>query len=392
MPHDPLGLDTAPSVPLAEGGSWRDPESVAADLAPLGDAALVYLTSPEPLPAGPAGALFRRIGREKVRFAVRLSLDALDNRALVEEAARAGCVAIVLEREGALIAGLASGIDALPESCERLITALRRARGVGVATVLHLPLGLCDDDEGIFERTVRFCRRALVSLPIVRSAASGEPDGATAMDAVARAPRMDGASLDNGVRWARRKLTSHVAIWRRSLWPAGTRSLSLAGGYRERRSFARAAQARYTPTMQLLRALNRTARARADRFLGTSLVPRSARLPRRAWLRTKAASDARLRALVIQVEGALDLRGTRGLLKRVGEALQAGYQRVTIDVHGVEAVSLEVVTRLLTENAARLREAAGRVRVENMRGKLEALRAQLGDLEILRVLESAVAA
>jgi anti-anti-sigma regulatory factor len=146
--------------------------------------------------------------------------------------------------------------------------------------------------------------------------------------------------------------------------------------------------------MALLRALNRTVRARARApYLHT--VPGRTTAPgvtRRAWLRTKAASDARMRALVIQVEGALDLRGARALLDRVAQAVQAGYQRITIDVIGVEAVSREVVTGFLAQNKARLAEVGQWTRVVNLVGLLEALRQQLEDSEDLRLIEYAARA
>jgi hypothetical protein len=113
---------------------------------------------------------------------------------------------------------------------------------------------------------------------------------------------------------------------------------------------------------------------------------------RRAWLRTKAVSDARMRSLFIQVEGALDLRGARSLLKRVKQAVHAGYQMITIDVNGVEAVSREVVTGFLAKNKARLAEVAACTRIVNLRGLLEALRQQLDDSEDLRLIEYAASA
>ena len=99
-----------------------------------------------------------------------------------------------------------------------------------------------------------------------------------------------------------------------------------------------------------------------------------------------------MRALFIQVEGALDLRGARRLLERLSQAVQAGYQRITIDVDGVEAVSPEVVTGFLAQNKARLAEIAKCTRIVNLRGVLDALRAQIGDCEDLRLIESAARA
>jgi hypothetical protein len=83
------------------------------------------------------------------------------------------------------------------------------------------------------------------------------------------------------------------------------------------------------------------------------------------------------------------LRGARRLLERVGDALQAGFQRVTIDVRGLEAVSAEVLTRFLEENRARLLELSQWTRIENLRGLIDALREQIGDTENLRLLEAA---
>src|SRR5581483_2005306 len=381
MRPDVTRFREATEVPLLDtDGAWLERTAVAARVAALPSGKVARLTSPSPLDATRAAELFRALAGSGRGFAVRISLAAIENRALVEEAARAGCIAIELAREGALREALASGLDGGPAACDRIVNGLRRVRGLGIATVLDLPLGLPDDDEGVFERAVRLSRRALVAVPIVRRA--DPSDGGWAATASLDGPRMDPESLENGLRWARTTLTRHVAIWRRALWPAGTRRLALAAGYRERRALARLRRdGRYTPTMHLLRRLNRTARARARSFLGTSVSAGAETLamPRRAWLRTKAASDAGLRSLVIHVEGALDLRGARALLARVREALAAGYQRVTIDVRGIDAVSPEVVTRFLAENRNRLLEAAGRVRIENLRGKLEALRRQLGD-------------
>jgi hypothetical protein len=395
MSLDLLDRGALPTVALASpDDTWRDAAAVAADVVAARPRSVVRLTSPEPLDAARAASLFRRLTGAGRSFVIRLSLEALESRALIEEAARAGCLALDLEREGALLPGLATGLESAAAGCERVAVGLRQARGMGIVTLLDLPLGLPEDDEGVFERAVRFCRRALVSIPVVRPApptpraVDGEQaDGARAM------ARMHTESVDNGIRWARRKLARHHAIWRRALWPTGTRSLALTAGYRQRRALALDAQALYTPTMSLLRTLNRTARSRARRFLLTSAATRErlANGRRRTWLRTRAASDARLSAFVIQIEGALDLRGARRLVRGVRRALRAGYERVTIDVRGIDAVSVDVVTRFVEQNRARLAEASGRVRIENLREKLTAVRAQIGDHEGLRLLESAVA-
>jgi len=363
----------------------RDVACVTGEIAALPARARISLIGTDALTPQQASTLFRALGGQRRPFRTRLGLAAVEHKAVVEEAARAGCVAIEIQREGALIGGLATGIHDRA-AFERAVAALRRVRGLGVATMAHLPLGLPEDDEGVFERVLRFCRRALIAVPVVSAAAIPE----TGDDATV--PRMDAESLENGVHWTRRKLARHLSIWRRALFPGGARDVALPAGYRLRRAAALDRRGRYTARMRLLRKLNRTVRAKArSSFLMTPSPERTLPAParRRAWLRTKAASDARMRALFIEVEGALDLRGARALLERVGQAVQAGYQRITIDVDGVEAVSKDVVSGFLADNKARLAEVAKCTRIVNLRGVFESLRQQLDDSEDLRLIEFA---
>ncbi|MEW6272668.1 MAG: hypothetical protein AB1689_25595 [Thermodesulfobacteriota bacterium] len=394
-------LDSSGHLPvhlLDADGTPRDTHEVVREIEALPRDASLRLVGTRALAPAQASDVFRALEGQPRPFSASLSLSAVEHKAVVEDAARAGCVAIEIEREGSLVAGLASGVHECRAALERAVAALRRVRALGIATVARLPLGLAGDDEGVFERALRFCRRALIAVPVVtRGDLEGEPARRDAGEAeLERAPLMDAESLENGVHWARRRLARHGAIWRRALFPGGVRAVALAAGYRLRADAARARRGRYTARMQLLRALNRTMRARTRSPYLMTLVGReglpAGSVARRAWLRTKAVSDGRMRSLLIQVEGALDLRGARALLKRVTQAVQAGYQRITIDVDGVEAVSREVVTGFLAKNKARLAEVAACTRIVNLRGLLEALRQQVGDSEDLRLIEYAASA
>ena len=396
MRYDILDEAMTTAIVVCDDGGERAVAAIASEVRAAPSGRGIRLVGQAPLGPRFARELFRALAGAGRAFSARLSLSSVEHEEVVEEAAKAGCIAIEVEREGALLSALASGIDAPSGAFERTVRALRRVRGLGIATVAHLPLGRDDDDEGVFERAVRFCRQALIAVPRVTAHADHVRPSPGGESHPPRSPRMDRASLENGLRWTQSVLGSRRAIWRRALWPTGSRRLALTAGYAQRRQARHAARGRYTPTMELLRSLNRTVRARArSRFLtllARDRYPFPAQALRGAWLHTKAASDERVRALFIEVEGALDLRGARSLLNRVAQAAQAGYQRIVIDVRGLEAVSLDVLTRFVDENRARFREMADRTRLVNLRVAIDALRKQVGDLPSLHLLEVAAAA
>jgi hypothetical protein len=161
-----------------ERGLDRSLADVAAETSALSTERPVRLTG-RPLDADAAAALFRRLLVTPGTFSAPLRLEALERKSVLEDAARSGCIAIEVRREGTLAAALASGIEVDRSAYQRVVTALRRARGLGIATIARLDLGRPGDDEGVFERTLRFCRRALIAVPIVESAAGAD---ATAAD------------------------------------------------------------------------------------------------------------------------------------------------------------------------------------------------------------------
>jgi anti-anti-sigma regulatory factor len=396
MRLDLLDPDQRGSVWVEDtSGGLRPRDEIMAEIERLPGHWAVHLESREPLGPIPATTLFRALatGARRPLYA-RLTPTAIRHKGALDEAARAGCVAIELCREEVLVRGLASLLPPSDEEMRNLLVALRRARGLGIATVARLSLGMPGDDEGVFDRALRFCRRALIAVPLIEV----YPHAKDAEPMPAGSPSdawMNERSLDNGLSWLRTKLGRHRAIWRRALWPTGNRRMVLAAGYQLRRDSVSLGEGTYTPTMRLLRLLNRNRRARrATRMLSTLehtvLAPPAAAAPARPWLRTRAWSNGRLGTLFIRVEGSLDLAGARSLLRQVRQACAAGFAGVTIDFHGLESVSHDVVTRFLAENRARLLELASFARLCNLRGVVESLRSQLGDTESIRWLESAL--
>jgi hypothetical protein len=71
---------------------------------------------------------------------------------------------------------------------------------------------------------------------------------------------------------------------------------------------------------------------------------------------------------------------------RLAGALTLGRR---FDFAGLEWVAQDVVTRFLGENRARLGDLGRWIRLENLHGVARALRSHLGDIEVIRLIESA---
>src|SRR5215831_9079351 len=91
----------------SEGGE-RGVAAIASDVRGVPPDRGIRLVSQMPLHPAFARELFRALAGAGRAFTARLSLATVEREEVVEEAAKAGCVAIEVEREGPLVAGLAS--------------------------------------------------------------------------------------------------------------------------------------------------------------------------------------------------------------------------------------------------------------------------------------------
>jgi anti-anti-sigma regulatory factor len=362
-----------------DAGNDREARTIASEITALQGTGSLRLGSQGGLTAARALEILHARQGAATNLILSLSVEAVLHKGLIDEAARAGCIAIELRREGCLREGLASGLAGRPQMLEDLTLGLRRARGLGLATMLDFPLGLAGDDEGVFERGLRFFREAMIAVPRISIAQPPLSDLMTAN------------CLQNGFDWMQNQVLRHREVWRRALWPSGRTREILGAGYAQRRQAPVETRGHYTTTMEMLRRLNRTRRTGARRpLLGLSAATGVNFRPARDWLHIHAATDSTRRTLQVAVEGTLDLRSARKLLDRIGEALKSGVDQVTIDFSGLEWVSSDVMTRFIEENRDRFAAMAGRARLINLGGTVEALRRQLGDAEGVRLLALAI--
>jgi len=344
--------------------------------------------------------LLRRLEPLKCRWVGSVGTSFVQNSTLVTLAGKSGCRGLLLDGRKISAQYLTTEIAATPESLQRLIFPLRSLSLQGVPSIVHFVFGYDSDDEGVFERTVRFCLDARICLPYfsLLTPTPGTPlfmtleregrilqksratyDGT---HAVFHPRLMTPEALENGLHWARQQVYNQAAIWKRTFTWESSVIRNLLANYAQQRQFAHAPRGSYTDTMQLLRQLSQPIPVREQAsFVSTlkdAMGETSRQLMKGALLRTRAIRNGPLKALTLCLEGVLDTSGANEVLQRIHQALRAGHQKIVLDLKGLEHVSPSVITNFLEENAQTLIALRDRVTFRHLRSVLDAVKTNLG--------------
>jgi hypothetical protein len=350
-------------------------------------------------PAAYAADLMRRLGRLQYRWVGQASLAFLQKPELMALGRQSHCCALAFDGEQISQQYLTTETLATPEALAQLAASLRTLAGQGVLTMIRFVFGYDTDDEGVFERTVRFCFDARIGLPTF-SLLTPQSEG-TLFAALEREGRLlqkdlacyDGAhavfhpklmtpaALENGLYWTRRRVYSHSAIWRRMVSLRGRTVQRLLANYAQRQQYMAGPRGAYTETMRLLKQLSQPIVVREQASFVSTLkdaVGQTTRHFHGALLRLRVIRDEPLKALTLRLEGVLDASGATEVLQRIHQAIRAGHQKIVLDLKGLELVSPTVITRFLDENAQALIALRDRVVFRHLRTALEAIQANLG--------------
>jgi hypothetical protein len=328
-----------------------------------------------------------------------ISLAFVQRPGLVELAEQSGCRALFLDGGEISQAYLTTEAPTAPELVASVSVALRQLTERGILTVCRFVFGYDTDDEGVFERTVRFCTEARIGLP--QFSVFTPHIGSELFTALEREGRLlhtdascyDGShvvfrpklmmpgALQNGLYWARQQTYTRTALWRRVFtWNRRTPS-HLLSNYTQGRRYTADPRGVYTEAMQLLSQLSQPIPVREQAsFISTlkTAVGETRRHLHGTWLRTRAIRDEHLKALTLRLEGVLDASSATEVLQRIQHAIRAGHQKVVLDLKGLELVSPTVITNFLEENAHVLTDLRDRVAFRHLRTVLEALKENLG--------------
>jgi len=326
-----------------------------------------------------AKELFTRLKPLGKKWASQASMTLTRDPELLKLAAESGCVSLFLGIESLSSENLKEvnkGFNQVPQYEE----AIRALHDHDIMIVAGLIFGLDHDDEGVFERTLRFCERNRIELPsfFILTPLPGTPlfqrmesqgrllhkdwakyNGAT----VVFKPRlMTEETLQRGFNWLCKEGYSWRSIFRRVFHPQQrffTRVLSNLAY----RNIAQRTPEGYVPSLsRILQTMNDTIPVQNTRDLihtvGEKITEKRAQIGQKAaeTLQLYSTYNERLKTLFIRLEGSIDREGAKELVKRLRGGLSDKIEQVILDFKDVRAFSSEAMAFLSRKGFLQMEE------------------------------------
>ncbi len=316
-----------------------------------------------------AKELFTRLKPLKKKWASQASMTLTRDPELLKLAAESGCVTLFIGVESLSPENL-KDVNKTFNHVHQFEEAMKAVHDHDIMIVAGLIFGLDHDDEGVFERTLRFCERNRIELPsfFLLTPLPGTPlfqrmesedrllhrdwaqyNGAT----VVFKPRlMTEETLQRGFNWACKEAYSWGSIFKRVFHPQQrffTRTLSNVA-YRR---IAQRTPEGYLPSLsRILQKMNDTIPLQNTRDLihqvGEKIAEGKLLIGQKATdtLELYSIYNERLKTLFVRLEGSMDRRGAKELTKRLKGVLNAEIQKVILDFKDVGAFSSEAIALL----------------------------------------------
>jgi radical SAM superfamily enzyme YgiQ (UPF0313 family) len=316
-----------------------------------------------------AKELFERLKPLKKKWAGQASLTLTRDPELLKLAAESGCVSLFIGMESLSPENLKE-MNKSFNRAHQYEEALRALHDHDIMVLAGFIFGLDHDDEGVFERTLRFCERNRIELPsfFVLTPLPGTPlfqrmesegrllhkdwskyNGATV---VFRPKLMTEETLQRGFNWLCKEGYSWGSIVRRVFHPQQrffTRVLSNVAY----RSIAQRTPEGHIPQLsKALQRMNDTIPLKSTRNLiqrvGEKIAEKRLLIGQKATetLKLYSVYNERVKTLVVRLEGSIDREGAGELVKRIEKALGVEIERVILDFKDVVAFSSEAMVLL----------------------------------------------
>ncbi len=316
-----------------------------------------------------AKELFTRLKPLKKKWAGQASLTLTRDPDLLKLAAESGCVSLFVGVES-LSAENLKEVNKSFNRAHQFEEALRALHDHDIMILAGFIFGLDHDDEGVFERTLKFCERNRIELPsfFLLTPLPGTPlfqriesegrllhkdwskyNGATV---VFRPKLMTEETLQQGFNWVCKEGYSWGSIAKRVFHPQQRFFTRVLSNIAYRNIIRRTPEASIPTLSKSLQKMNDTIPLRSTRDLVQRMGEKIAE--KRLLLGQKAADalklysfyNERLRTLFVRLEGSIDREGAKELAKRLEKALGAEIDQVILDFKDVVAFSTEAMALL----------------------------------------------
>ncbi|NWF92503.1 MAG: radical SAM protein [Syntrophaceae bacterium] len=313
-----------------------------------------------------AKELFTRLKPLKKKWASQASLTLTRNPELLRLAAESGCVSLFVGVESLSSENLKE-VHKSFNQVDRYEEAMRSLHDHDIMILAGFIFGLDHDDEGVFERTLRFCEKNRIELPsfFILTPLPGTPlfqrmesegrllhkdwskyNGATV---VFRPKLMTEETLQQGFNWVCKEGYSWRSILRRVFHPQQRFFTRLLSNLAYRSIAEKTPEGQVPGLSKMLQRMNDTIPLQNTRDLiqavGVKIAEKRLQIEQKAadTLKLYSVYNERLKTLVVRLEGSIDREGAKELVKRLKKSLSSRIERVILDFKDVGAFSSEAM-------------------------------------------------
>lgn len=360
--------------------------------------------------SGYARELFTKLIPLKKQWAGQSSVTIAKNDELLRLAAKSGCVSLFLGIESLSPENLRAAHKSF-NKVDEYEDSLKKIHDHGIMVLAGLIFGFDHDDEGVFERTVRFCERTKIEAPclFVLTPLPGTPfydrmeaegrilhkDWAkyTGADVVFRPKLMTEETLERGFNWASREIYTYRSILKRLVHPQQRFFSRMATNLAFRKVSRRKPKTNLSIAARTIRKLNTTLPIREKHTLIPTLRHLTVEKGQQAVrgitevLNVHVTRNERLNTMFVHLEGSIDLKAAEEFITRIKQTTEWIQDRLVIDFDGIQFFSRKAIHLMFVENYNKLIELRGRLRIVNLSHQIpdlaEGLRRYISDLEFI---------
>ncbi len=326
-----------------------------------------------------AKELFARLKPIKKKWASQASMTLTRDPELLKLAAESGCVSLFVGIESLSSENL-KDVNKSFNRAHQFEEAIKALHDHDIMILAGFIFGLDHDDEGVFERTLRFCERNRIELPsffiltplpgttLFQRMESegrllhkdwGQYNGAT----VVFKPRlMTEETLQRGFNWACKETYSWGSIFKRVFHPQQRFFTRVLSNVAYRSIVQKTPEGCLPRLSRILQGMNDTIPLQNTRDLiqrvGEVIVEKKLQIGQKATdtLGLYSFYNERLKTLFVRLEGSIDRKGAKELVKRLRGALNVEIQKVIVDFKDVVGFSSDAMSFLYQKGLLQSKE------------------------------------